>query len=133
MHPSASGIMGGKHVHLCTRGKDAGDGAVQCWSLVGISLLVFVHLGCFGGGAIYINGCSNSTVTALAHAHFSLAQGSISAYLLVWKAGVGGQHPAGEPRSGAGPIRCYLRLPPVWTTSPLSSLLSALGVDLFFC
>ena len=64
----------------------------------------------WGGIAIYITGCSNSPVTALAHAHFLLAQNSTSAYLEVRKADDGGQPPAGKPRSGADPIRYYLLL-----------------------
>ena len=53
MHPTASGIVGGTHVHLCTRGKwRGGKGAVQLLVLsCVISLLVFVHLGCFGVGS----------------------------------------------------------------------------------
>ena len=65
MHESQGSKHRGRHVHLCT-GKVSVEGAVQCWSLDGMSLLVFVHLGCFGGGLLY------TLVAAQTHLHLSL-------------------------------------------------------------
>ena len=83
-------------------------GAVQCWSLVGLSLLVFVRLGCFRGGlAIYI-------VAAQTHLHLSLLLLTFrllrTRYLLFCRTESRHLGPSSsqEPRSGACPTRCYL-------------------------